>query len=222
MNLKLYISILITILFFANCTSQSDNSPKIKEISLERWKVEGTSNEYKKTSIQYLEKTFLNKKGQVKNVAYYSPDKQLKGTEIRIFDKSSKGPVGSQYKTPEDVVQSYYTYKCDDKGRVSLAKAYRKQDDILLRHEMYVYNDQNEVTEKKIYDADMNLRRTTRHHFDAKGQPSYTEVLSAEGKVLLTEKFRLTKFDKNNNWTEKWGFSNDKPFSCIVRSIKYY
>ena len=190
------------------------------KVSLERWAVSGTAEEYQKDSILYLETQQYNENGILEGTSYYDTDKTLKGQEIRIF-KDKKGPVGAQYKDKEDNILSYYTYVTTDEGLLTSSKGFDGSNDELLRLETFEYNSRGHLISKTIKNDQGLPVRVFKYTVDEQGNELQTEVLNADESVLLTEIFQITKYDDQKNWLEKWGFVDDKPFSYLARQIEY-
>lgn len=203
---------------FLSCQKETKN---YKEISLERWTVSGDSNEYKKDVIQYLETVQYNDDGLEISKLLYNQDKQLASKEIRILDEKTKFPKGSQYKTASDSLLSFYLFKTNANGLVTESRAFDALTNEPLRVEEFLYNDQGKLQQKTIKDIEGVAVRKFIYTLDKYGNELEVQVLGADGSELLVEQFKITKFDKQNNWIEKWGFVKNEPFSYVARKITY-
>ena len=191
-----------------------------KEISLERWTVSGNADSYEKGAIQYLEKTLYNDQGKEEAKLFYNIDKELIGQEIRVFD-SNNILKGSQYKDPQDNLLSYYTFKLNDDQTIAESNAYDANSSELMRTEKYTYNKNGYLIEKLVLDANQLPSRKFVYTLDEHGNELQVQVLQPDGTEILTEVFQITKYNNKNHWIEKWGFSKDKPFSYLARTISY-
>jgi len=212
--------IVASTIVFGACQTESPRKI-ISEISLERWAVSGDTTSYMKDSILYLETKKFNKDGILEATIFYTPNKQLKAQELRIF-KNNLGPIGSQYKDASDNILSYYTFKTNKEGLVTESKAFDGQSNELLRIENFEYNRKGKLLKKITKDASESIVRQDIFTLDSRGNEQQVQLLKENGDEILTEIFRITKYDGQKNWTEKWGFVNDKPFSFLARRVKYY
>ncbi len=220
LNQKLLAFLLVFISLFFACTS-SNESKVISQISLERWAVSGDKNEYSKDSILYLETQNFNEDGILESKIFYTPDKQLKSKEIRIF-KDALGPIGSQYKDHLDTLLSYYTFSCNNEGMVTESKAFDASNNELLRIESFSYNEEGKLLKKVTKNSLAEAVRIDQYTLDKNGNEQQVQVMQPNGTEILTEIFQITKYDDAQNWVEKWGFVNDKPFSYLARKIEYH
>ena len=218
---NLFLLALIILSFsIISCTKVKINNDPI-EISLERWTVEGTSEQYEKKDIQYLEKSIFNDDGFESGKVYYDKNSKVKAQEVRIFKDGQKGPSGSQYKDPQDSLLSYYAYSTNEKGLIMESKAFDASNDELLRIEKFSYNTHGYMSGKIVLDANNQVSRTFLYSTDDKGNEIQVQVFRPDGTEILTEIFEITEYNKQGLWTEKWGFVKDKPFSYLARTITY-
>lgn len=216
------LSLFLTISIISLLSCKTEEKKKvISQISLERWAVSGSMEEYTKDSILYLEIQKFNKNGILESTIYYSPDKTLKAKELRIF-KDGKGPIGSQYKDHLDTLLSYYTFTTNEDGLVTKSKAFNAFNNELLRVEELEYSDEGKLLQKTIKNSLEETVRIDKFTLDKNGNEQQVQVLQPSGKEILTEIFNITKYDSEKNWIEKWGFVEDKPFSYLARTISYY
>lgn len=221
--MKKYLSFCLALILGASLfMSCEKETPNIKEISLERWAVEGDSSSYQKTSIQYLEKVNFKESGVEDYRLFYDENKNLSGKEIRVFQDNDKFPKGSQFKNPQDSLLSYYTFITDNNGNITEKKAFSAISNELLRIESIEYNKNNFPISKTIKSADGMPVRKFVYTVDNKGNELQVQVLQPDGSEILTEIFKITKYDNFGKAVEKWGFVDDQPFSFIARKIEYY
>lgn len=207
---------LLSLVFFS-CT---EPKPVILEINEERWTLSEKDGEFKKDSIQFLEKYLFNDDGVQQAHVFYNTDGSLRAKDKNIFKKGEKYPVGSQYLDANNKPLSIYEFEFDD-GLKKEARAFEVATKELLRLERYNYDQFQNLIQKDILNITRDTVRTLKYSYDENGNEKKVEVYDNNKKMILAETFQIKKLDKNKAWTEKWGFVNDKPFSYRVRTIRY-
>lgn len=214
--------LLFALVLGVSLSSCKEDTTKLKaEVRLERWTVSGDSSSYEKDEIQYLETKLFNEKGEEKATAYYNQNKEISGKETRVFDELTGRIQGAQFRDPQDSLLSFYTFEVNPNGKVALSKAYDAKTDELLRQESFTYNSRGHVIGKTIMDAAGNIVRKFEFTVDKLGNEMEVRVMNPDNSLILVEIFKVTKTDDQNNWTEKWGFVGDQPFSYLARNITY-
>lgn len=213
---------LLTLLGVASLVlfSCAEPNPIVQEINEERWAVSERNGEFKKDSVQFLEKYLYNDDGVLQAHVFYNADGSLRSKDKNIFKKGQKYPVGSQYLDKNNKPLSIYEYEFNN-GLKKESRAFEVATKELLRVERYDYDENQNLIQKDILNVARDTLRTFKYTYDANGNEEKVEVLDENKKILLTELFNIKKLDKHNAWTEKWGFVNDKPFSYRVRTIRY-
>lgn len=207
------------LVFIFGCSAPT--RPTIKTINEERWSVKMSADSFERNEITFLESYMFTKEGIQEGHFFYNLDGTLNNKEVTLFSKENHEPIGSQFFNAADSLLSIYSFKYEDGNKV-LTEAYDATNRELLRFISYDYNSKGLLTTKRILNSSKDVMRIFKFKYDASDNENEFSVQDPQGNVILTEKFKITKVDESNNWIEKWGFVDDKPFSFRVRKITYW
>lgn len=217
MNYSQYVLLAVLILISA-CQTEVDRTVH-KEEYIELAKVKITAETYEKGEATFAEKNTFNRAGQkLEHIVVDVAGTRL-GNEKFIYEKDRI--IRADYFNSKDTLLSYYMYSYNDKGQKSMVKAHDAQNDELLRVEEFGYDDRGFNNVKKILTADMQLDRSYHFVHDLYGNETKVTTLNSAGDTLVQEDMKITQYDEDKKWLEKWGFHNGKPITYRIRSFEY-
>jgi hypothetical protein len=148
---------------------------------------------------------------------YYATDGMVKGKEVFYYENEKDStPVKADYIDDKQKLLSYYKYIKDGNDRLIASYAFDASTDELLRVEQYYYT-KSTMTSKRIFDSQLNPSRRYAFTHDMYGNETGFQVYNQADSLVANEVFKITKMDKHNKWSEKWGFANGKPLTKHVR-----
>ncbi|GLR20067.1 hypothetical protein [Portibacter lacus] len=209
---------LLLVLFIA---CQETDKPFLKQEKNQVWSVKEVDGEHTKDQVTFLETYEYDEAGNEIGHLLYSPTGELSGKELAVFDDEYEQPIGTRYYTPEDSLLSYYSLKYDDNGQKTSRWGFDATNDELLRMENFKYDKKGNMIQKDILSADNQLQSSFIFTYDAYGNKTSLNIKDPKGETLLTETYKITKFDDQKRWVENWGWRDDKPYSFRVRELVY-
>jgi hypothetical protein len=216
---KSFVYIFIGLTFLGACKNEGTSNKGSETQVLEIFSTKGDEKSMEKGDLKYFESVEYNR-NQKKSTTYYDAAGNVKGKEIFEFTSPSDSlPIGAKYYDVKDVMLSYYKYVNNEKGQLVASYAFDASSHELLKIENYTYRNGN-LYNKRILEGDYTPSRRYVFQYDSTQNEIGFIVYNAKDSLMGNEEFRITKKDKNNKWTEKWGFSNGKPVTLHVRSGK--
>lgn len=208
-----------TLYLFIACSPSLVDNEVTKIIKTTVFSVEG-SDTYQIDTVQYIEKELFDHRDVKLEHHFLRSDGTLKGKEVYEFNSGSKYAKSSNYTDEKGNSLSYYKFLYDGDGNRISSHGHDASNDELLRIERYKYDEAGNRIIKEIRDAKDVLNRTFQFTYDAEGTTKSMTVLSAEGKILLREDYKIIGRDKKTNvWVEMWGFRGSTPNSCKLREF---
>ncbi len=204
-----------------SCSEKVAKEPFVKQIKNEVWSVKDVDGEFQKDKITFLETYEYDAEGIEIGHLIYTPDGNLAGKELSVFDDKYENPVGTKYYSAEDSLLSYYSLKYNDKDEKISRWGFDAETDELLRMEEFSYDDQGNMELKKVLDASNVLQRLYEFDHDEYGNEISMIVRDPDGTERIREEYRITKIDKDHKWLENWGWRGDQPISYRTRTFVY-
>lgn len=214
MNRRLLLAgaLLVTI---SSC--KMEDNQIVSSEKLELYKVEDDNGEMKEGPISFSEIHFYNEKEQEVEHHVFNAGSDLPHKEYFKFENGKA--IKSEYFSTDDQLMSYYTYQYNDSGLVSEKHSFDASNDELLRIEEFEYNEKDQLLKQLVREANGQLFRTMAFSYDTNGNETQTTIRDGLGNILVNEEYRITKYDDQKRWTEKWSFFNDQPISLRKRSF---
>lgn len=185
--------------------------------SLEIFTAKSDGKGYIKDSLIYKEVTSYQKGNKI-STTYFEANGNKYGIESFKYDDNG-GLLHADYKDAKDSLLSYYKYICDNKGTQVSSTAFDASNDQALRIEKYGHDSNNKLMLKEIYSTNNVLQRRYTFENDTEGLAQVMYVVGAVGDTIAIETYKYTKYDNKKRWTEKWGFVNDQPKTCYLRTF---
>lgn len=141
------------------------------------------------------------------------------------YDLGGVGPgPGTSKRDPR--YQLRFTFKYDDKKRLTEFTRFRNNGDVILR---YVYKYDGKQMEESVYLMDGKLTRTNTSILDDKGNEVEEILYERSGAVRMKQSF-VYEFDAKGNWTRRTaskvvtidGHEELQPQTVYYRTITYY
>lgn len=188
-----------------------------KDVStLEIYTVQTDGETYAPDTMAYYETTH-KKNGMIQKIEFYHSNGKLKGIEKYHYKDSDELPDESKYYGPDDKLLSYYVLSYDKKGNKVMSAAYDASNDELLRRETFDYDANGYMTAKRIKNAQDVTQRIYTFVNDDKGNELSMTVTNTDGTLVASERYQITKQDKDGTWIEKYGIVNDEPKTFHVK-----
>jgi hypothetical protein len=158
-----------------------------------------------------------NNKGQITEYSIYGDDASLQTTiqyyygpqDSLIYTLTTHGYNKNVEKT---------TYRRDFKYNVIEMTMFR--NDSQIRRETYLWNDKNQIVEKKIYNAKNKLNLTYTYTYDEHGFMLSEIAKDKDGKMAIEYYYKYEK-DKFFNWTKKITYDGWNPKYIEERQFTY-
>lgn len=211
---NIYALLFICSLAATSCSQDKLYTEEIMEIH----NVIPGDGDHKIGDILFSESEFFNPDGAKERKIQYDKRGGIKGVEIFDLSSFSKSPKKSKFYDGQDSLLSYYTMVYNSDDRLLRKVGFDASNDAMLRIEEFSYNSKGERTLKFVKSSDNFLQREYNFVFDDKGNEKSVITKDGSGKVILTEFFNITKYDKEGAWLEKWGFVDDKPVRYYIKS----
>lgn len=211
--------LLLSVLFVFIMSCKNETKTDGYTIETKIYAVDGSGSEFEKDSLQFVEKEYFNKKGNLLKKEFFTDKMVLKGTENYLYKDGSGKYHRSNYMAPDSSLLSYYKHTYDAKQNLVSSSAFNGATDEFLRIERLYYNDKNLRTDREIRSIDNEIQRKFSFTLDGFGNETSMTVLQADGQTIFKEIYKITDYNDDNEWLEKWGFVNDVPNSYRERSF---
>jgi hypothetical protein len=206
-------AIVIIILLSVACTPEQPVKPilqgeKTAEIT-EIFNVENKDGEHTIGKLRYKEHNEYHG-DQLFGTIYYNRDGSIRGKSILRYE-NGKLPSGADFIDPQDSVMSFYKYIHDEKDRKKQVIAFDPVNKEILREERFFYDSKDRLKSKLIMDDAGVVRQRFNWTYDYYGNERAMMADHGDNTPLTTHEHRITKYDADSLWVEKWTFINDEP-----------
>lgn len=206
----------LVLLLFTSC-DQPQEYLKSERITV--FAMEEKDQEFVPGNMRYSEQSFYKKNGDIEKIEYYNPDGQINGVEK--FEYEGNSVKGSSFYDANDILLSTYVFELNENGDIEKRYAYGARSNDLLRIEYYQYNDKGFKIVKEIRTEDDVMDRYFQFSYDAFGNEKNMILRDNTQKVLVSEEYKITKYDDQKKWLEMTGFVDDVPTSYKKRILQY-
>lgn len=151
---------------------------------------------------------------------YFGPNEQFSYRYIYKYDEKDNLLKMSTY-DPDGSLNSYWMFNHDNAGNVIGLKTYDSNSNIggIIS---YRYDENNNRTEVAEFDKDSTVLR----HGNYTEYDNHNNSIKDSSYSVYSEYANLSyyeyKYDKNNNWTERIHFKDNKAYKVTERVIEYY
>ncbi len=216
MNLKSAIYIL-SLFVICSCTQESsDNYTDITE-AIEIYNVVEDETGAGQGKLMYKESTRYKGKNKPVWRQFYDNQGQPKGQEKYLYTDEDLPTKSEYYDTSDSLLSTYLLTNDNNLKRRSVAMQGAQEE--ILRIEEFDYDDAGNRITRTIKTAASDVDKVYHFGFDEYGNETQLTVKDGNGKVLYIINYTITKKDKDNRWTESWGFQNDKPIQVKYRTF---
>lgn len=213
-----YLGPIILVLSFIACKEESAHIVHPRTEKLDLYSVNNDNGEFIKDKITFSE-SYIYDNGIKKDHFILDDVGNIFNREILKYNAQDQ-LIRSEYYDMYDTLLSYYLYEYPEKD-IQIKYAHDASNNEMLKVEKFYHNNNGEVIKKEMYTSTNELQRTYEFKYDEYGNESFFLVRNAIGEKLRSEQFRITKYDEQKRWIEKWGFQNEIPISYRVREFGY-
>jgi hypothetical protein len=203
-----------------SCKSKDAHSPAVAYPGSETLEIYAATNDgkgYAQDSLLYKEVTTY-KAGKKSTITYYDKNLSIKGIEHVKYDANGV-ESGLDYVDNNAQLMSYYKHTTDQKGLKVSSTAFEGKTHEVLRIEQYQYDDNNKLKIKDLLSSELVIQRRYNYNNDAQGDVVGMTIQDAKGDTIAVEHYKITKYDDQKRWIEKWGFINDAPKTMHRRTF---
>lgn len=215
---RIFLFAFFCFILFSQC-KEANKIPKHRTEKLQVYTVKNENGEYVKDKMKFSEAFVYDEEGNKRDHFILDEDENIINKEKMMYDDNMK-LIRSEYYSMFDSLLSYYTYEFP-KANLEVKRSYDGANNELLRIEKIYINENGQPNKKELYSADENLQRVFTFKYDEQGNETYFSIMNALGERLRSEQFKISKMDDRKLWTERWGFEDDKPISCRIRTFGY-
>lgn len=208
-----YTVIVIATLLLSACAPEqgvpaSHRGQKTSEI-IEIYNVKQEGSDHTVGDLRYKEHNEYHG-DQLYGTIYYNRDGSIRGKSIVRYEDGDL-PSGAHFVDPQDSVMSYYKYIHDDQGRKQQVIAFDPVNREILREERFYYDAKDNLKSKLILDDAGNIRQRFNWTYDVFGNERAMMADNGDNTPLTTHEHRITRYDADSLWLEKWTFIDDEP-----------
>jgi len=207
----------ICCLSFSSCNTE-DAPKQIKTERIELYKMIESNGEYKQGNLMHAESFIYDEDGHKVDHKMRQSDNSLH-QEKYIYEKGVL-KMSTYYDAQEELL-SYYNYQYSD-DKLIQKKSFEAATEELLRIDDYEYNDKGQLIKQYIKTASGDVNRTMAFSYDQYGNETQVTIRDAAGEIIINEEFKITEYDVNKRWLERWSFNDDKPLTLRKRVFEYY
>lgn len=206
----------LTILSLSACTSEQIK--RIKTEQIEMYELREVNGEYQEGALSFAESYVYDENGDKLDHRIRQSDNSLH-REKYVYKDSQL--VKSNYYAADSSLLSFYLYEYEN-GEIKTKYAYEAGTQELLRIDEYEYNTEGRISKQIIKNANGTLSRTMAFGYDNFGNEQQVSIRDDSGILIVNEEFKITEYDVNKRWLERWSFNNDTPLTKRKRILEYY
>jgi len=204
----------VIILFTSySCTNNQIHHTEVNQV----FKVLNTPSGFEAGDLIYKDSIIYQNKYLPSAKYIFNNQNVLTGVERYPSLSPSQTSVQSIFETTDGEPLSYYKYILNDRKLKERVEAYDATNNELLRYELLEYNDNNQLSIRKIFTSDGHLASSYSLIYDMYGNELRKITQHMLRDTIITEESRITKYTEEKDWTEKWGFVNDKPVALYKK-----
>lgn len=204
-------------LTFLSCLNE-DNPKLIKTESIELYEMIEVNGEYKQGKLMHAESFVYDQDGHKVDHKMRQSDNSLHQEKYIYEDDVLKM---STYYDAQNELLSYYNYQYDN-DKLTQKKSFEAATEELLRIDDYEYSASGQLIKQYIKTAAGDVNRTMAFSYDKHGNETQVTIRDADGEIIINEEFKITEYDVNKRWLERWSFNNDTPLTLRKRVFEYY
>lgn len=198
------------------CTEQQSKRIKIEQI--EMYDLKEVNGEYLQGAMTFAESYVYDEDGKKLDHRIRQADNTLHREKYVYKDGEL---AKSNYYGADSTLLSFYIYEFEN-GNLSTRYAYEGETNDLLRIDEYEYNAAGQLTKQIIKTEKAKLSRSMAFSYDQWGNEIQVTIRDDLGNIIVNEEFKITEYDVDKRWLERWSFNNDKPLTKRKRLLEYY
>jgi hypothetical protein len=203
------------------CSCGYNNSSNGSEEIIELYTVGLIDEDHHAKDLSFKESFIFDKNGTEIAHHFFDIQGNLNFKEKYIFSETGS-LTASNYYTATDSLLSFYKHKVNADGKKIETRSFDASNNELLRIEEFSYDDNGHLESKATLRQDLVLVRKQIFVNDAIGNPQLVRILNENEELIFEEEYRITQYDTDQKWTEKWGFRNNTPNSYRKRILNRY
>ena len=195
-----------------------DNEEIVKTEINEVYAVQNSQDGYVAGRLLYRDSIVYQHTNLPKAKYVFDQENHIKGQEI--YPVAQGLNIRSDYSDHENTLLSYYKYSLNDCYLKVKSEAFDASNDELLRVEEIGYDDKGQMDSRKIFTSVGQLATSYNFVYDKFGNEVLKVTQHLLRDTIITEESRITKYNDDKSWSEKWGFVDDKPVAFYKRQVK--
>lgn len=201
-------------ILLSSCTDTYQYRTEINEV----YSVKNTNGNYDAGRLLYRD-SILYQNSQIP-LEKYIFDKSNVLSGIEKYPKINRSnELKSSYTAADGTALSYYKYSLNDAQKKERVEAYDASNDELLRYEEIEYNEQGQLSVRKIFTSEGQLATSYSMLYDIYGNELRKITQHLIRDTIIIEESKITRYNEAKEWSEKWGFINDQPIAFYKRQI---
>ena len=216
---QLYIVICgIALLSLGIYACSSDQQKVVKTEQIEMYDLKEINGEYEQGAMSFAESFVYDEDGKKLDHRIRQPDNTLHREKYVYKDEQL---IKSNYYSADSSLLSFYTYEYEN-AKLKKRLAYEAGSQELLRIDEYEYDADGRVTKQTIKTETGQVSRTMAFSYDQYGNEIQVTIRDDAGAIIVNEEFKITEYDVDKRWLERWSFNNDIPLTKRKRLLEYY
>lgn len=208
----------ITLCLISTSACSPDQTKKVKTEQIEMYNMVEVNGEYQEGALSFAESFVYDTNGDKLDHRIRQADNSLQ-REKYVYDDGKL--VKSNYYAADSALLSFYIYEYENE-LMTKKYAYEAGTQELLRIDEYEYDTEGRVSKQIIKTAKGMVSRTMAFGYDSHGNESQVTIRDDSGILIVNEEFKITEYDVNKRWLERWSFNNDIPLTKRKRTLEYY
>lgn len=207
MNYKFLPIVFFSLIIIGSIGCQGDQH--YTEEFIEVYEVDKSSSDRAQGTLQFKESYVYDQNNKKIAHGIYNNDNTLKGIENYIYKDVKKPALGSEY-IENDKLLSYYKFEYDQKDKKILSYSFDGISDELLRKEEFGYDENGNQNMKVIKTAQDSIAKIFEFGHDDSGNETSVTIYNGGMQVLTKEDYEIISKNEKGEWTEKYGYVNNK------------
>lgn len=208
--------IFILSLGISACSSEQQKLVKTEQV--EMYDLKEINGEFQQGAMSFAESFVYDELGNKLDHRIRQADNTLHREKYVYKDDQL---IKSNYYSADSTLLSFYTYEYEN-GNLTNRNAYEAESQDLLRIDEYEYDADGRVIKQIIKTEKGNVSRTMAFGYDQYGNEIQVTIRDDSGNIIVNEEFKITEYDVDKRWLERWSFNNDTPLTKRKRLLEYY
>ncbi|MEE9371941.1 MAG: hypothetical protein V3V00_02710 [Saprospiraceae bacterium] len=204
------------LLFLLLCSCAHDNIVRTEVIQV--YSVIGSTEGFVAGDLIYQDSVSFQNAHFPHTKYVFDKNKNIMGYEVYPILKNNT-TLQSSYHSSDGIVLSYYKYELNKNSQKKRVEAFDANNDDLLRYEEMEYNGKNLLLTRKIFTSEGQMATSYSFIYDGYGNEMQKITQHLIRDTIITEESRITKYNDDKSWKEKWGFVNNKPVAFYKKVV---